>query len=66
MPLEVAERAVVARDIEAIGRPLERPPGLVPAVGPLAHVGAKDPAAFVARHLPRDVQELVVGQLATA
>ena len=42
MSLEVAERAVVRKDIETIGRSLERPSGLVPAVLPCADVGSQD------------------------
>ncbi len=39
MPLQVAERAVVGEDVEAVVDALEGPAGLVPAVLPIADVG---------------------------
>ena len=63
MSLEVAERAVVRKDIEAIGRSLERPSRLVPAVPPGAHVGSQDFAPLIRRHPADNGDELIVGQV---
>ena len=62
MALEIAERAVVGEDVEAVARALERAPRLVPAVRARADVGAQERGAVVGRHPSRDGEELIVGQ----
>src|SRR5262249_18627874 len=47
MALQVAERAVVGEDVEAIARALRRATGLVAAVGARAGVGAKQRETIV-------------------
>ena len=53
VPLEIAERAVVGEDVEAVGRALERAAGAMAPVRALADVGAQDRGAIVDRHAPR-------------
>ena len=60
--LQVAERAVVTQDVEAVRRPLERAPGPVASVEPLAHVGVEHRPPLLVRHLPGALEQLVVGQ----
>ena len=62
MALEIAEGAVVAEHIEAIGGSLERPPGLVTAIGSLAHVRLEHLLALLRAELSREGEELIVGQ----
>ena len=62
MTLEVAEGAVIREHVEAIARPLEGTPRLVPPVGPIANVRAKQTGAVVARHPSRHLDELIVGE----
>jgi len=45
--LQVAERAVIGHDVEAVAGSLEGAPRFVTAVRPLAHVGAQHRGAVV-------------------
>ena len=60
--LEVAERAVVAEDVEAVDGPLEGAAGPVPSVLAAPDVGLEHALALVGGELPRESEELVVGQ----
>ena len=61
--LEVAERAVVGEDVEAVVDPLERPARLVAAVGPVADVGPHDGHAVLDADIARTcVYDLLSGR----
>ena len=62
VPLQVAEGAVVAEHVEAIGGALEGAPRLVAPVLPPADVGLQHPAPLLRAELARHRQELVVRQ----
>ena len=61
--LQVTERAVVRKDVEAVVDSLERAAGLVPPVRPLTDVGPKQGHALVGREAPNPRQELVIGEI---
>ena len=64
MPLEVAEGAVVAQDVEAILRPFPCTAGLVPPVRPHADARGQHGVPVAGLHATDELEELVVGQIA--
>ena len=47
VPLQIAERAVIGQHVEPVAGALERPSGLVTAVGALTDVGLEQRRAIV-------------------
>ena len=63
MALQVAERAVVGQDVEAVAGPLEPAAGLVAPVGPIALVGLEDRHPLVDGHGLHPLLDLGLGQV---
>ena len=61
--LQVAERAVVAEDVETIRGALERAAGLVAPVGAVADVGVHQRDAIVGGQAAHTVEQLRLGQV---
>ena len=64
VPLEVAERPVVAAHVEPVVGALPRAARLVPAVRAVAQRRRQDVGSLFGRQLARDRQQLVVGEVA--
>src|SRR5262249_57933730 len=63
MTLEVAKRAVVGEDVEAVRRTLEGASGAMAPVAALAGAGGEHGGALVGGHPPRRGQELRIAEL---
>src|SRR5439155_22355005 len=62
MALQIAERAIVREDVEAIARALEGASRLVAAVRAAADVCAEQLEAVLVAHVARNVEQLIVRQ----
>ncbi len=63
VPLQIAERPVVAQDVEPVARALPRAARLVAPVRPVADARAKDLGSLIRRHRSCDREQLVVRQV---
>ena len=58
--MEIAEGPVVGGDLEAVVGSLEGPPRTVPAVGPLADIGAQEGRAIVGAQRAHPSEQLAL------
>ena len=62
MALQIAERAVVGQDVEAIVGPLEGAARPMPPVVPVADIRPQHRRAIGHRHLARQREQLIIGK----